>query len=54
MTEHSPTVATRIAPKSLAGRCQDPDDEVGELDAAIGAILEEAAPLLLEEKCAGP
>jgi len=35
---------THIALKSLAGRYQD-------LDVAIGAILEEVAPLLLEEKC---
>jgi hypothetical protein len=38
--------ATHIALKSLAGRYQD-------LDVAIGAILEEVAPLLLEEKCVG-
>ena len=36
--------ATHIALKSLVGRHQD-------LDVAIGAILEEVAPLLLEEKC---
>jgi hypothetical protein len=36
---------------ALAARYQDLDDKVGELDVAIGAILEEAAPLLLEEKC---
>jgi len=32
---------TRIALKSLVGRYQDLDDKVDELDAAIGAILEE-------------
>ena len=36
---------------ALAARYQDLDDKVGELDVAIGAILEEVAPLLLEEKC---
>ena len=35
----------RIALKSLTGRYQDLDDKVGELDVAIGAIL--------EEKCVG-
>jgi len=32
---------THIALKALAGSYQDLDDKVGELDAAIGAILEE-------------
>ena len=36
---------THIALKALAGSYQDLDDKVGELDAAIGAIL--------EEKCVG-
>ena len=36
---------------ALAARYQDLDDKVGELNVAIGAILEEVAPLLLEEKC---
>ena len=36
---------------ALAARYQDLDDKMGELDVAIGAILEEVAPLLLEEKC---
>lgn len=49
-----PTVATRIAPRSLAGRCQGLDDEVGELDAAIGAVPGEAAPLPPEGRCVGP
>ncbi|QUC03996.1 hypothetical protein [Atopobium sp. oral taxon 416] len=44
-------LAARIALEALAARYQDLDDKVGELDVAIGAILEEVAPLLLEEKC---
>ena len=44
-------LAGRIALKALAARYQDLDDKVGELDVVIGAILEEVAPLLLEEKC---
>ena len=47
----TPRSPTHIALKALAARYQDLDDKVGELDAAIGAILEEVAPLLLEEKC---
>ena len=42
---------THIALKALAGSYQDLDDKVDELGATIGAILEEVAPLLLEEKC---
>lgn len=48
----TPLGAAKIALKRLAKRYVDLDDEVSELDDMIGAILADAAPLLVQLKCA--
>ena len=49
----TPLGAARIALKRLAKRYVDLDDEVSELDDTIGAILADAAPLLVRLECVG-
>lgn len=49
----SPTRSAKIALKRLAKRYVDLDDEVDELDDMIEALLEEAAPPLIQCKCVG-
>lgn len=49
----SPTGSAKTALKRLAKRYVDLDDEVDELDDMIEALLEEAAPLLIQCKCVG-
>ncbi len=50
----SPVGAARISPRRLAKRYVGLDDEVSGLDETIGAVLADAAPLLVECSCVGP
>lgn len=50
----TPIGAARISLKRLARRYVDLGDEIDELDDMIGAILADAAPLLIKCKCVGP
>ena len=49
-----PVGAARISPRRLAKRCVGLDDEASGLDETIGAVLADAAPLLVECSCVGP
>lgn len=49
----TPLGAARMALRRLARRHVDLDDEISELDDMIGAILADAAPLLVRCKCVG-
>ena len=50
----SPVGAARISLRRLAKRCVGLDDEASELDETIGAVLADAAPLLVKCSCVGP
>lgn len=49
----TPLAAAKIALKCLAKRYVDLNDEISGLDGMIGAILADAAPLLVRLKCVG-
>ena len=49
----TPTGSARVSLKRLARRYIDLDDEIGELDDMIEAVLRDVAPMLVELKCVG-
>lgn len=49
----TPTGSARVSLKGPARRCIGLDDEMGELDDMIEAVLRDVAPMLVELKCVG-